>query len=139
MISANRGARLVGPLGSAAAVLAAWGLVAIVDPNQPGRYPVCPLLATTGLACPACGGLRAAHALADGDLALAADLNVMFVLALPVVVALWGRWTYVRARGSDAALLAPVPASMWPVLLAVAAGFAVLRNLPWAGLPWLAP
>ncbi|MGW5120324.1 DUF2752 domain-containing protein, partial [Streptomyces noursei] len=48
--------RLAAPVGTLAAVTAAFAWVGAVDPNEPGHYPVCPLLHLTGLLCPACGG-----------------------------------------------------------------------------------
>jgi hypothetical protein len=127
---------MAAPVGSAAAVVGAWAFVATVDPNEPGHYPTCPFLALTGWSCPGCGGLRAAHALAHGDLAAAAGLNLLFVLALPLVVVLWLRWVRARARGDDEPF-APMSTRLWVVALAVAAGFGVVRNLP--GVEWLAP
>ena len=50
--------RLAAPAGVLAAVAAAFAYVGTVDPNEPGHYPVCPLLRFTGLYCPGCGGLR---------------------------------------------------------------------------------
>ena len=51
-------------LGGVAVALAT---LATVDPNQPGHYPTCPFLATTGFYCPGCGALRAVHDLLHGE------------------------------------------------------------------------
>jgi hypothetical protein len=119
----------------AAAVAGATALVALVDPGRPGRYPVCPYLALTGHYCPGCGGLRAVHALTRGDVALAADLNVLLVAALPLLLAVYVRWVVRRWRGTAP----PVPGGPAParatylttgVVFAVMLAFGVLRNLP---------
>ena len=127
------------PLGVGGLVLAATVYVALVDPNSPGHYVTCPLLATTGLYCAACGGLRAVHDLAHLDVAGAWRMNPLLVIALPLMVAAWVRWV---ARASRA--LRPTAASdrrsarlAW-VVLVVLPVYSVLRNVP-ALAPWLAP
>jgi len=141
--TATRGAawaaRLHGPLAAAGVVLAGFALVAVVDPNEPGHYPTCPFLALTGLYCPGCGSLRAAHALTRGDVATSAGDNILFTLGLPLAVLLWGRWLYVRAKGRPAPVL-PAPGTrpaLWVAGLAVLVLFGVVRNLPWGA--FLAP
>jgi hypothetical protein len=49
--------------------------------------PPCPLHAATGLHCPGCGGTRALHALAHGDLLAAARQNLLLVILLPILTA----------------------------------------------------
>jgi hypothetical protein len=132
---ANLPRRLLDPgllgIAAAAGVLG----VADVNPEQPGHYPVCPTLALTGFYCPGCGGLRAVHALAHGDLALALHRNPLIVLAVPFLAWAYVAWLRRRVLGR-AATWYPQPALMWSVL-AVVAGFTLLRNLP--GFGWLAP
>lgn len=133
---AHRWHRLAGPVSVAVAAAGSLAVVGAVDPNEPGHYPTCPLLAVTGLYCPGCGSLRALHALVQGDVATAVDRNVLLVLALPLVVLAWVRWA-ARAAG-----LRPAPRRVLPprVLYALAAGmvlYGAARNLP--GLEWLAP
>lgn len=116
------------PLGVASLAVTAVGVVALVDPNEPGHYPTCPFLALTGLFCPGCGSLRAVHALAQGDLATAVGLNLLTTLAvLPMVVVwlMWARRSWIGAHRHTA-----VPVSLVRTLLVVAVVFAVLRNLP---------
>jgi hypothetical protein len=115
--------------------MGAWAAVATVDPNEPGHYPTCPFLALTDLYCPACGGLRAAHALARGDVGTAAGRNVLFVAAVPLLLVLWARWVRVSAVGDRR--LQPPSSRAWAVAGVVALAFAVLRNLPSGA--WLAP
>jgi hypothetical protein len=121
-------ARLVGPVGAAAAGLAAFVFVGVVDPNKPGRYPTCPFLAVTGHWCPGCGTLRAMHALARGDLATAAGMNGLAVLSLPLLGFLWWRWTARAWSGAERPR--PVAAGwIWALLLVIVV-FGVVRNLP---------
>lgn len=116
------------PLGVAAAGLGAVTLVAVVDPNEPGHYPTCPFLSLTGLFCPGCGSLRAVHALARGDVGSAVGLNVLTVLAVPVLAVIWLRWVRRAWTGSGRASVAPAVV-VW-VLLAAVGVFGLLRNLP---------
>lgn len=118
------------PLTAAAVVVAGFALVAVVDPNEPGHYPACPFLALTGHYCPGCGSLRAAHALAHGDVTVATGSNLLFVLALPGAVALWARWLYARAKGRPDPPLPERPMA-WIIGIAVLVIFGVVRNLPW--------
>ncbi|MEU2994481.1 DUF2752 domain-containing protein [Streptomyces griseoincarnatus] len=131
----GRAARLAAPAGLLAAVTAAFAYVAAVDPNEPGHYPVCPLLGLTGLYCPGCGGLRSAHAVAHGDLAAALQANAPAVLGYAAFAVLWTVWVIRAARGRPMRL-DPPPAVLWTaggLLLA----FTVLRNTPFGG--WLHP
>ncbi|MER7713509.1 DUF2752 domain-containing protein [Streptomyces werraensis] len=131
----GRAARLAAPVGLLAAVAAAFAYVAAVDPNEPGHYPVCPLLGLTGLYCPGCGGLRSAHAVAHGDLAAALQANAPAVLGYAAFAVLWTLWVIRAARGRPMRL-DPPPAVLWSaggLLLA----FTVLRNTPFGG--WLHP
>ncbi|MFJ9857097.1 DUF2752 domain-containing protein [Streptomyces albogriseolus] len=131
----GRAARLAAPAGLLAAVAAAFAYVAAVDPNEPGHYPVCPLLGLTGLYCPGCGGLRSAHAVAHGDLAAALQANAPAVLGYAVFAVLWTVWVIRAVRGRPLRL-DPPPAVLWTaggLLLA----FTLLRNTPFGG--WLHP
>lgn len=88
-----RSRRLMAPLAVGAVTLCAAAYVGLVDPNQPGHYPLCPTKALTGLDCPGCGGLRATHALVTGDLVGALDQNAFVVLVVvPLVVVAWIAW-----------------------------------------------
>ena len=82
-------------IGGACTAVAA--LLFFFDPAASAFYPSCPLRALTGLLCPFCGGLRAAHALLHGHVLEAAALNPFLFaagLAWPVVPA---RWTAIAA------------------------------------------
>ncbi|GGW28085.1 MULTISPECIES: DUF2752 domain-containing protein [Streptomyces] len=127
--------RLVVPTGVLAVVVGAFTYVAAVDPNEPGHYPVCPLLQVTGLYCPGCGGLRSAHAFAHGDLVTALHANAMAVAGYAVFAVLWTVWVVRAARGRPVRL-DPGPVQLW-TLGALLLVFTVVRNLPYGG--WLHP
>lgn len=132
-----RARRLVAPLATGFGVIAATGYIRLVDPNEPGHYPMCPTLALLGIDCPGCGGLRATHALANGDIAAAMDHNALFVALVPLLIGLWAVWlsrawtgvTPARTPTRDRiARAAPM------VVLVIAMAFAVVRNF----VPYLA-
>lgn len=132
----GRAQRLASPL--AAGALAALGTVAlhVRDPHASGSWGYCPT-ALLGFSCPLCGSLRAVNDLTHLDLAAAVSSNLLLVLAIPVIVALWGRRTAACWRGGRALAPLGVPRQLWWVLAVVLAVFTVARNLP-AGA-WLAP
>lgn len=116
------------PAALAGAAAAAFALLAVVDPNEPGHYPTCPFLAVTGLFCPGCGSLRALHALTRGDLGTAVSLNVLAVAALPLLAVIWAGWTARTWSGRPRVSVA-APWILW-ALLGLVLGYAVVRNLP---------
>ncbi|MEV5507506.1 DUF2752 domain-containing protein [Streptomyces orinoci] len=122
--------RLAAPLGVAALLAAAAALVGTVDPNRPGRYPACPLLAHTGLYCPGCGGLRGLYALTHGDMAAALRANALAAAGYAAFAVLWTVWLLRTLRGGEGLRL-PLRAGHGWALGAVVAAFTVLRNLPW--------
>lgn len=119
---------VLGPGLAAVAAAGSMASVALVDPNVPGSWPVCPSLSWFGVLCPLCGGLRSAHALTELDLGAAVSSNV-FVPVLVVAAAIgWLRWTRRLWAGGPRA--APVTGRAWAVVAAVAVLYGVLRNLP---------
>jgi hypothetical protein len=107
----------------------------IADPNTSDAFPLCPLKAATGWDCPACGSLRAVHALCRADVAGAMDHNLLFVLAVPVLVLGYGVWL-ARSLGWRVPTIT-VPHRVYPALIALALAFAVVRNLPIPGHAFL--
>ena len=129
--------RLQGPALLAGGVLAASLLLHLRDPHQGGSYAYCPWLMLTGTYCPGCGGLRAVNDLTNGDLAAAASSNLLFVVSLPVLVLWWASTVRDRWQGRVRQVAARRHAMLAVAFLAVALGFAVVRNLPVGA--WLAP
>jgi len=81
---------------------------------------------------------RALRAVTQGDLLLAANQNVLLLIALPVLVVAWIAWL---AR--DVGLTERTPLSwswkpLTPVLMGLIFGFWALRLLPFAPFDWLA-
>jgi hypothetical protein len=118
----RRAAALVG------GALAGCAVLALVDPNVPGRYPVCPTRALLGFDCPACGTLRGLHAALHGDVLAAIDHNALLLLALPLA-AIWLVCAALPLAGRPAATWHP---PRWVVVVGVvtAAAFAIARNVP---------
>ncbi|MFB7631580.1 DUF2752 domain-containing protein [Streptomyces sp. NPDC056149] len=121
--------RLAAPVGTLAAAVAAFAYVGAVDPNEPGHYPICPLRHLTGLLCPACGGLRSAHALARGDLAAALGANAPAVAGYAAFALFWLGWLARAARGLPTAGPRPRPVHWW-ALGGLLLAFTLVRNLP---------
>jgi hypothetical protein len=124
------------PAALAIGAVGACALVALVDPNEGGRYPACPTRALLGIDCPACGTLRGIHALTRGQIGTALDHNLLLALAVPVGIVVWWRWV----RGSLGLATRPLTRPDWaiPVLVVVATAFAIARNLPFEAVAWLA-
>jgi hypothetical protein len=132
-----RARRLLAPLLTLAGSGAALAYLAVVDPNEPGHYPLCPTRALFGIDCPGCGLLRGTHELVTGNVAAALDNNLMLVVIVPLLAVLWARWavrswrgtspevTYGRFRRRNAWIIAGVVAMLV---------FGVVRNLtPYLG------
>jgi hypothetical protein len=120
--------RLLPPLATLAGIAAAFTYVGLVDPNETGHYPICPLYGVTGVYCPGCGGLRSAHAVAHGDLATAFGDNALAVVGYAVFAVVWVVWVVRAARNL------PVGITMRPLWWwsfgALVVVFGVARNLP---------
>ncbi|MGW5848590.1 DUF2752 domain-containing protein [Streptomyces sp. NPDC055254] len=127
-VRASRARRLAAPALTLAGAVAAFAYVGAVDPNEPGHYPVCPLLRLTGILCPGCGGLRSAHAFAHGDLLAALGANALAVIGYFAFAGFTALWLVRAYRGGAVPRLALRPPYWW-ALAVVAAVFAVVRNL----------
>lgn len=128
--------RVAWPTATAVGVTAATALLAVRTPYAPGSYGICPVLALTGMLCPACGGLRAVHELTQLDIAAAWAMNPLVLLGLPVAVVVWAVWLLRSGWGRPR--LPRLPAATPWVVLAVVMAFGVLRNVPVLA-PWLGP
>jgi uncharacterized protein DUF2752 len=112
----------------AAAASGASLLLFFFPPGEYPFYPRCVFHTLTGLQCPGCGGLRAAHQLLHGHWAAAFHCNPFLVSMLPVLI-LWA-----TAYGTNLATeRASVrwfrhPAWLWG-WCAAAMAFGIARNL----------
>ncbi len=105
-------------------------------PEQYAFYPRCLFHVVTGLDCPGCGGLRAAHRLLHGDVAAAFAFNPLLVALLPVFAWVLLGWA-VRAT-TGRAWPHPFRRRGWIwLLLGVILVFSIARNLPWGPLAGL--
>lgn len=126
---------LWGALGLLAA--AAGVVLFCFDPRLYHFYPICFLHQTTGLLCPGCGALRAAHQLLHGHLDAAFRFNPMLVVSLPILAWLGARYG-LRKAGNQPASLGVRPLWLWLFLAAVLV-VSVLRNVPGAPFAMLRP
>lgn len=106
------------------------------DPHQHGSWGFCPS-AALGIYCPGCGGLRAVNDLTNGQVGAAASSNLLFVVLLPFLVFLLGRWALDRWTGREREVDERRVGRVLLGLAAVALVFTVLRNLAIGA--WLAP
>ena len=118
--------------------LGAAAMLYVLDPREPGNYPICPFLGLTGYHCPGCGTLRALHQLLHGSPLTALGYNPLTILSLPFLA-------YAFVAGGLRAFRAPAPAPIfihpkliWAMFFGIAA-FWVLRNVPIEPLAILAP
>ncbi|MGL4173379.1 MAG: DUF2752 domain-containing protein [Actinomycetota bacterium] len=134
---------VVGGVGSIATAV-----VAVIDPNIPGRYPICPFLAVTGWYCPGCGSLRAVHALTEGEVVAALSSNPVTVIGVAFAMVWWLRWMSAAFADKPLPRVIPVAVSsasirrgkaivMGSISLGLLIFFWVLRNMP--GFNFLAP
>lgn len=133
--TAGSGQQRVRVAGLAAAA-AATGYVALVDPGEGGVFPLCPSQALLGLDCPACGGLRGTHDLLRGDVVAALDHNLLLPVLLAGLAVGFALW--LRPLVGRPAPPVRLPRGLVTAAIVVAVVFAVLRNLPVAGLDYLA-
>jgi len=129
--------RVIVVLGSLAFVVLAV-LLYHFDPARHGFYPRCQFHAMTGLACPGCGGLRALHALAHGQVAAAFRFNALVVVGLPLAAVAAGIGLLGKERRAGARLRLPAAWVAWGALLVVVL-FGIVRNLPAVARAGLAP
>ena len=117
--------------GMLVATLGAISLLFFFAPDRYPFYPRCLFHVLTGLDCPGCGGLRAAHRLLHGDLAGAFAFNPLLVLLSPVLGWFLLGWAVREATGR--AWPNPFQRRLWIwVLLGVIVLFSVVRNLPFS-------
>jgi Protein of unknown function (DUF2752) len=118
---------------SAAAGAAAIGggsaFVALVDPATHSFFPVCPLYAITGFACPGCGLTRGFHSLFQGDVLTALDFNALIPVWAVIFLYVFVSLTLLAVRGRGLPVQLTAPRFLWTFMIVLLA-FGVLRNLP---------
>ncbi len=133
----SRPRRLLAPAATIVGTAGVLGYLALVNPSEPGHYPLCPTNALLGVDCPGCGMLRGTHALLTGDVPRALDHNLLLVALVPLALVLLVRWARQAWRG----VVPPVSARAFRfrtrvivVSLVLILVFGVLRNLvPYLG------
>ena len=116
-------------LAAALAMIMAVAVLYFFDPSTAGFYPVCALHEMTGLQCPGCGGLRAAHQLFHGHVAAAWRLNPFVVALLPAAVWLGVREAARILAGRQWPGIITRPVFGW-LLVGALVLFGILRNVP---------
>lgn len=108
-------------------LLVLLGLLFRFNPAEHAFYPFCFFQRVTGLQCPGCGGLRAAHQLLHGHVATAFQYNPLVVTAAPFVLfLLMRRWW--RGPGQT---WSPRAVAGWGwFAFGVVLVFWIVRNLP---------
>jgi hypothetical protein len=122
--AAGRRGLLLPLIGGVPALLGAAALALLAIEGQ-ARIRLCPLHALTGIPCPACGGTRAALALASGAPAEALALNPLLILALPAA----GLMLLARVLCGQRVALDTTPAERRGLLVILL--FAVIANEAW--------
>jgi len=115
---------------AAAALTVACLLIVLYlfSPDQYPFYPRCLLHSWTGLQCPGCGSLRAAHHLVHGQIGAAFRLNALFVLSLAVGLLAGAGLLLKRFTGRDYLQILRRPLWIW-ILAAVLVVFGIGRNV----------
>jgi len=127
---------------AACACAGATASIYAIDPSRHAIYPQCLLYQTTGIYCAGCGATRAMYALLHGRVLVALHDNALFITSLPLILFLagshaWTAWqnnAWPRVIVEERSLL-----RRGLVLLLLALGFMVLRNLPGQPFEWLRP
>ena len=116
------------------------GLVVIhyFKPGECGFYPPCLFHLATGLYCFGCGSGRAVHALTNGDVIKALDLNPLAVIFLPYLFYEFISFGISAFFGRRLPVVYPPAWALWG-LLGVIILFGVARNIPVYPLSVLAP
>jgi hypothetical protein len=122
-----RAAQICIPVLSAA-VLTGCILLHYYAPAQL-HLPPCVFHEVTGLYCPGCGAARALHHLMKGELLAALRSNLLFVLALPVLVCAFSLKA-LRAMGVAGVNAPRISLRASWAITAIVIGWWVVRNLP---------
>jgi Protein of unknown function (DUF2752) len=116
--------------GAGAVVLVGGaGAVAYFDPSKQNFFPICPLLALTGFACPGCGLTRGFHALIQGDLITAIDFNALIFVWAAILGWVTLSLGVLAIRGRGLYMWPMRPRFMYAFMISLIT-FGVLRNIP---------
>jgi Protein of unknown function (DUF2752) len=133
--ASTRVQRMLAPAITIGGLTAATVALHLRDPHGSGSWGHCPS-ALLGISCPGCGGLRAVNDLTNFQLGDAASSNLLFVLALPVILFALLRWTSDSWRGVTRVARPELTWVATTGVVGLLVVFTVLRNLPGS---WLAP
>jgi hypothetical protein len=115
---------------------AGLAFVYAVNPNvENNPYPRCLLKAMTGIDCPGCGGTRAMWSLLHGDVAGAADHNILVFAIVPLAAYMLVAFV-LKQFGYTIPLPRASRAMGWAVAVFLLV-FSVARNLPIGPLKYL--
>lgn len=120
--------RVLAGLGAAVMGISSL-LVTYFDPSKSNLFPVCPLFALTGFACPGCGLTRGFHSLFHGDIISAIDFNALIPLWAVIFAWVFVSLLLLALRGKGLPMWPTAPKFLW-VLLFVMVGFGIMRNIP---------
>lgn len=109
-------------------VVLAGALLWAFPPETSRFYPLCPFNQATGLLCPGCGATRALSALLHGRFADALHWNALVVCLLPVLAGYLIAALF-RSNVRRSPVWPTLPRAAIVLLVGVAFGFAVIRNL----------
>src|SRR3954470_8422522 len=125
-------ALIIGALG----IALGGAVLFLFDPAQNAFYPTCMLHRTTGLLCPGCGGLRAAHQLLHGNIRASLQYNPLLVVSFLLGTGVLLRVLFYKARNQPPPAVVVRPLWLWSggVLLLA---FCIVRNLPIASMAGL--
>ncbi len=108
------------------------------DPKVYSYFPECPFHKFTGLDCPGCGSQRAVHALLRGNIAAAADFNLLLVLSIPFL-SVHVVYTVLAMLRKNRMRWKVIDNPLTPkIILAVVLVFWIVRNIPFQGFGYLA-
>jgi hypothetical protein len=101
----------------------------VFEPGRTGFFPVCLFRLVTGLTCPGCGTTRALHEIMHGHFLEAFMLNPLLLLALPLLLFAFVRYSLMVLRGRIPRKNA-LPAPYIYALFFIVVGFWIFRNTP---------
>jgi hypothetical protein len=128
----NVSSGLSGRLMAAGSVVAIAGgslITAAYDPTAVHFFPVCPLYAMTGFACPGCGLTRAFHALFHGDLTTAFGFNALLPIWVAIIAYVWVSLVIYAVTGKSLPMWPTNPKFLWTFMILLLV-FGVARNIP---------